>query len=785
MSNSCGFGPAVQNTRKSLALAMQTLWLTGQVLPVGARLWVRHEFQSSEDNPVEVIYAFMLPRDATLRRFRVTGENFSVESELEPVEKAREIYEQGIQSGSLATMARNYQDGLVNLSVGNVRPGEKVTVLLEVLAGVELHDDGLRLRFPFTLAPSYHAQARCIEAEPGVGEMELPEREFGDVILPRFLKDVSGLHGVGFDLELKLDGLCGVASPSHSIRVGLQEGKGVRVSLAHASDLPDRDLVLDVKLAAEAASVTGGLDSEGEGHFAVVVPSTVFGSVSGSARKVVILLDRSGSMQGIPIEQAKRAIGACLSTLGSEDEFALVAFDNEVLAFRPHLSKADTDARQAARAFLDGIDARGGTELANGLKAAANILRPRGDNAMGDVLVITDGQVAGTDGVLDAARATGARIHCLGIGSASQDRFLAQLASQTGGVSRFLTPREAVDMAALDLFASIARPVAQEVRVSKADDLRIRPEPPVSVFRGTPMLIFCETGKSDTNHLDLLWQGVNGKQSLRVPLPLSQSMVADSVRLLQGSRLIADTESRATSASTGAVEKRESVRYKSLLAGLSREFGLSSSQMSLVAVAKRAGDLEGEVPKTLVVAVGMPQDMEFASLFRTGLLAATTMSSPCDSYSESAGREGSPSLFESCALRSASPASPSGSDNDAQESVLLFGLASQLEPDGGMPGRTLKQRIIHSLVVLLFLLESGSALDSGPFREHICRLIDFLKDRSESLDEKPLCESIQEVLARVKHYWCPSNNKWRMIATRLFDHGTIDAAIVERELQRS
>src|SRR5205814_1338112 len=92
-----------------------------------------------------------------------------------------------------------------NLSLGNIRPGETVAVTLEVLAGVELRDDGFRFRFPFTLDPGYHRGARTVEVEPGVGEMELPEEEFGDVILPRYQADARGLHEVGYSFALPRD----------------------------------------------------------------------------------------------------------------------------------------------------------------------------------------------------------------------------------------------------------------------------------------------------------------------------------------------------------------------------------------------------------------------------------------------------------------------------------------------------------------------------------------------------------------------------------------------------
>src|SRR5207253_3872657 len=116
----------------------------------------------------------------------------------------------------LSTLARQYGDGLVTLTVGNIRPMETVTVHLEIVAGVELSDRSFRLRFPFTLAPAYHSRARATTTGPGEGEMELPADVFGDVILPAFREDASALHQVGFDLSIvsgrELDE---VGSPSH------------------------------------------------------------------------------------------------------------------------------------------------------------------------------------------------------------------------------------------------------------------------------------------------------------------------------------------------------------------------------------------------------------------------------------------------------------------------------------------------------------------------------------------------------------------------------------------
>ena len=109
---------------------MQRLWLAGRILPAGARLVVQHVFRSEEAGPVEVVYAFPLPRDAALRAFRITGDGFEAHSELKPVDEAVREYERGVAQGSLAAMAREHGDGVVNLTVGNIRPGETVQVFL-------------------------------------------------------------------------------------------------------------------------------------------------------------------------------------------------------------------------------------------------------------------------------------------------------------------------------------------------------------------------------------------------------------------------------------------------------------------------------------------------------------------------------------------------------------------------------------------------------------------------------------------------------------------------------
>jgi Ca-activated chloride channel family protein len=735
MSSAASFAPLDAATGQPVNLAMQRLWLTGQILAAGARLVVQHVFRSDEAKPLEVIYSFPLPRDAAMRRFRITGEGFEAHSELREREAAAKAYEEGIARGELSALVSQYGDGLVNLTVGNIQPNETVAVHLEILCGVELRDDSFRFRFPFTLAPAYHSRARAAIAAAGEGEMELPADEFGDLILPRFREDASALHQVGFELSIVSQSeLDEIGSPSHAVRVKQNGGHSARVALAAEKDVPNRDLVLDARFRSVEPQVLAGRDKDGKGRFAAVIPSSSFRGCSEAPRRVVILVDRSGSMRGEPLSQARKAIEACLGALSETDSFGLVAFDDKVEAFDPALVPGTRELRNKAHEFLKKVEARGGTELAQGFLAAARMLQGAG----GDILILTDGQVSGTEKILAEARSAGIRLHCLGIGSASQYRFLALLARETEGVSRFVTPRERIDLCAVDLFASIGRPVASGLKAGG----NVQPQVPSFVFSGTPVLLFGEAGQEGEDQIGLTWD----RGQLTLPVHFCESEVAETLWLLQGSRLITDWESRYPGAEALApLERRKESRVAARLLVLSQTYGLASREMSLVAVVTRRGDLVGELPETRVVPVGMPLDVAFGAPFSDHRMAEALLHSLGSASWASAsmkvtlGPEPTESVMSLLQVappsrargglfkrKASEDAAATACTGDAAEDVLLA-LASRMDSDGGMPGENLESRAGATVIALLAFLSQGHTPTSGAFRAHVVRLLSFLK----------------------------------------------------------
>lgn len=117
---------------------------------------------------------------------------------------------------------------------------------------------------------------------------------------------------------------------------------------------------------------------------------------------MVVVLDRSGSMGGRKIQDAKRAVRGLINQLGQEDRFALVTYSNDVFSTGP-MVKADRGNRSMLLAEADSVTAGGGTNLGAGLARGVNIVcSGREKGRMGKVILISDGKA--NQGVTDPAR---------------------------------------------------------------------------------------------------------------------------------------------------------------------------------------------------------------------------------------------------------------------------------------------------------------------------------------------------------------------------------------------
>ena len=184
----------------------------------------------------------------------------------------------------------------------------KITYVTELpLAG-----DDLRFVLPTTVSPRY------APAEDRVGVGRTP----AEAVNP----PVAWRVPYGLDLTVKLDmpsTIRSVESPSHPISFEPDGPKGT-VKLGERMTALDRDFVLLVGLA-EPHEPRVWIEEDEQGCAAMVAFQPQFDAKEAPC-EIIFVVDRSGSMGGTSIAEARNALQLCLRSLTEGTHFNIVGF---------------------------------------------------------------------------------------------------------------------------------------------------------------------------------------------------------------------------------------------------------------------------------------------------------------------------------------------------------------------------------------------------------------------------------------------------------------------------
>ena len=184
-------------------------------------------------------------------------------------------------------------------------------------------------------------------------------------------------------------------------------------------------------------------------------------------REVTIVLDRSGSMAGRKLEQAKAAALQVLEGLADGEGIQIIDYGNDVnRAFAQPVAK-DKQTLAAARAYVDGIRPLGGTNIHDAL--LESLRAPVMAGTLPLVLFLTDGLPTvgpSSEKELHALVAAGnahhRRVFCFGVGNDVNVPLLDRIAEATRAVTTYVQPDEDVEVKVARTFARLDHPVLAE-----------------------------------------------------------------------------------------------------------------------------------------------------------------------------------------------------------------------------------------------------------------------------------------------------------------------------------
>jgi Ca-activated chloride channel family protein len=194
-----------------------------------------------------------------------------------------------------------------------------------------------------------------------------------------------------------------------------------------------------------------------------------------------LVIDRSGSMSGEPLEAARESAARIVRGLRADDRVAVVAFDTAIDVVQPLTPVTD---REAIVARIKAIDARGSTDLFGGWEEGVKQLAPftRKDR-IARVILLSDGQA--NQGLVNeqeifarVTKAAGAGIttSTVGLGHGFNESLMTGMAAAGEGIANFGQTADDLDEAFEEQFAIISNSFLRQVKVSVqgGSDVQVR-----------------------------------------------------------------------------------------------------------------------------------------------------------------------------------------------------------------------------------------------------------------------------------------------------------------------
>jgi len=432
-----------------------------------AEVQVSQTFHNPGSFVLESEYLFPLPEDGGIQNFVLLVEGKELPGRIMAKEEARRIYEDIVRSKRDPALLEYVGRGLYKTSVFPIPPGADRKVTMHYTQICKRDRDVVEFCYPF-------------------GTQKLTGKPIGTLT-------------VNVRVESR-DSIKSFYCPTYdatTLRGGDHEA---RASLKQYDVFPSTDfrLIYTLTEGAFGASVLSCRPSGSEdGYFLLLAsPQVKPEDVKRQPKTVLFVLDRSGSMAGKKIEQARNALKFVLGNLREDDTFNIIAYDDRVETYQPELQRYSARTREQAERFVENVREGGGTDIDSALRAALGMIQDESRPTY--VLFLTDGlpTVGETKETAIAANCrvankSHARVFSFGVGNDVNARLLDRLSGGNSGTTEYVKPDEDIEAHVARFYARLTSPALTDVRVELlgVNTSRIYPRDLPDLFDGGQLVV--------------------------------------------------------------------------------------------------------------------------------------------------------------------------------------------------------------------------------------------------------------------------------------------------------
>jgi Ca-activated chloride channel family protein len=443
--------PGISLTTGDTEFPVTAIDINGAVDGDGVIWTVEATFENPlDDAPAEAVFTLPLPFGAAVTGMIMKIGDREVAAEIKEREAARIEYEEAKDQGHSAAIMEQQRAEIFTITVGNIHPGEAISVV------IELHDraaiDGMQasVRFPTMIKERY--------TPAGVPDESTitPPRRVGS-------SPLRATVTISFSEPAK-DLICETV-PSAQITP-------TQVSITDFGLTGDIILHWTLPVAIAVAKWVADTDDQNMGTLEVNIRVEQDKKVVRRRKAVQIMFDRSGSMSSHYIKWAQRITEDLIASLTDEDLIHILTFDSSIDVFgaTSHgFMPATRTVKQQLQKELATITARGGTNLTGAITtsgAALATLADRDDHKDLDCIavLISDGAYGDEATAINyrEKELAGARVIAVAIGE-NANGFLEVLAAN--GICVFVSSQQGLAEASAKVMSRVATAAHSKARL--------------------------------------------------------------------------------------------------------------------------------------------------------------------------------------------------------------------------------------------------------------------------------------------------------------------------------
>ncbi len=458
--------PATRVSAWAPEVRLEQVRVVAKVVDGTATTELEQVFRNTGPVEREEVFLLPLPDDTVVSDLSMTVDGKIVKGEILDRGEARGVYESIVRSRRDPALLEWVGRSCVRLSAFPVPPNGEARVKVRYASVLPLAWGAFEVRVPLSLGPVARGSLKSLVFQAAV----------------EFSRPIGAIY-----------------SPTHPVEVVRTGDRSARVSMEGSDVRADRDLRLLVAPAQEEIGLLflAHRPAGEDGTFlALLSPRLDLEPSKVLPKDVVFVLDTSGSMEGEKIAQAKGALRDALAGLNPGDRFHLVRFATDAEAFREGPVPATPGNVEAARAWIDAFEARGGTNLGDALQRALAVPGEPGRLTM--LFLLTDGlPTVGTieeQTLLAEVRQRNvarARIFVFGVGVDVNTRLLDTLAEETRAAREYVAEGEAIDLKVASLVEKVSHPILSDplLFLEGAETRDVYPKRLPDLFRGSPLVV--------------------------------------------------------------------------------------------------------------------------------------------------------------------------------------------------------------------------------------------------------------------------------------------------------